>query len=185
MNVAILGGRFDPPHAFHFWTCQQVLENVSGIDQVWYLPDWQNAFKEIVANSGDRLAMLKFMETGRIRISDLAITMQTTFTVSVVSELVKNTGNKYYWIVGSDILSEFTKWRDYLKLTRLINFLVIPRKDYPIKIMPQGFIKVNGNLMLSNVSSSIIRERIKQGKTISGLVFKEVEEYIRQKNLYK
>src|SRR5262249_19548867 len=122
---------------------------------------------------------------GRIRISNMAISMEETYTVSVVSELSKNTNNKYYWIVGSDILGEFTKWRDYLKLTRLIKFLVIPRKDYPIKIMPPGFIRVEGNLMISNVSSTIIRERVRQGKTISGLVFREVEDYIRRNNLYK
>ena len=68
MNIAILGGRFDPPHIFHFWTAQQVLENEKGIDQVWYLPDYQNAFKPIIASGTDRLMMLKFMETGRIKI---------------------------------------------------------------------------------------------------------------------
>ena len=109
----------------------------------------------------------------------------TTYTVSVVQELIKDTNNKYYWIVGSDILNEFSKWRDFQKLSRLINFLVIPRKDFPIRSLPSGFKRVEGNLMLSNVSSSIIRERIKQGRTIAGLVFSEVEAYIRKNNLYK
>lgn len=185
MNIAILGGRFDPPHIWHYWTAQQVLENVHGIDQVWYLPDYQNAFKPIIATSADRMEMLKSMETGRIRISSTAINIQSVYTVTTVNELIKDIKNKYYWIVGSDILNEFSKWRDYQKLSRLINFLVMPRKDFPIKSLPSGFSRIEGNIMLSNVSSTIIRERITRGQTIAGLVFPGVENYIRQKNLYK
>lgn len=186
MNIAILGGRFDPPHIWHFWTAQQVLENVSGIDQVWLMPDYQNAFKPIVASVRDRIEMLRFMETGRIKFSTIAINNETiTYTVSVVQELIKDVDNRYLWIVGSDVSGEFTRWRDYQKLTRMISFLVIPRKDYPIKNLPPGFKRVEGNLLLSNVSSTLIRERIKNGKTIAGLVFPEVEEYIRRRNLYK
>ncbi|OGG00805.1 nicotinate (nicotinamide) nucleotide adenylyltransferase [Candidatus Gottesmanbacteria bacterium RBG_16_38_7b] len=186
MNIAILGGRFDPPHIWHYWTAQQVLENTKGIDQVWYMPDYQNYFKNIVASADDRLEMLKSMETGRIRISLIGIVQPTiTYTVSIVSELIKNTADRFFWIVGSDILNEFSRWRDYQKLSRLISFLVFPRKDFPIKHLPAGFIRIEGNLMLSNVSSTIVRDRVRKGLTIAGLVFPEVEEYIRRKNLYK
>lgn len=186
MNIAILGGRFDPPHIWHFWTAQQILENVKGIDQVWLLPDYSNAFKPIIALPSDRIEMLHYLETGRIKLSTIAIAREiTTYTVDIVRELMKDQYNKYFWVVGSDITAEFTRWRDYQKLSKLISFLVIPRKDYPIKNLPPGFIRVEGNLMLSNVSSTLIRERVRQGKTISGLVFPEVEEYIRRRNLYK
>jgi nicotinate-nucleotide adenylyltransferase len=186
MNIAVLGGRFDPPHIWHFWTAQQILENVKGIDQVWLMPDYSNAFKQIVAMPSDRIEMLHYLETGRIKLSTIAIAKETvTYTVNIVSELIKDPHNKYFWVVGSDVTSEFTRWRDYQKLARLIRFLVFPRKDYPIKSLPSGFQRVEGNVMLSNVSSTIIRERVRRGLTISGLVFPEVEEYIRRRNLYK
>lgn len=186
MNIAILGGRFDPPHLWHFWTAQQVLENVRGIDQVWYLPDYMNAFRPIIADVHDRIAMLHYLETGRLRLSTIAAAKATTtYTVEIVSELVKDPNNRYYWIVGSDITAEFSRWRDYQKLSRLIQFLVFPRKDYPIKNLPSGFHRIEGNLMLSNISSSLVRDRVKRGLTISGLVFPEIEEYIKSKNLYK
>src|SRR3990167_9037144 len=103
MNIAILGGRFDPPHIWHFWTAQQVLENVRGIDQVWYLPDYQNAFKPIVASANDRFAMLNPMQTGRIRVSQIGFDIHSMYTVSIVNELIRKNSNKYFWIVGSDI----------------------------------------------------------------------------------
>jgi len=186
MNIAILGGRFDPPHIWHFWTSQQIMENVRGIDQVWLLPDYTNAFKPIVASPSDRIEMLHFLETGRIRLSTIAASKETTtYTVSVVQELVRDNQNRYFWVVGSDVVSEFSRWRDYQKLSRLIQFLVIPRIDYPIKGLPSNFHKVEGNLMMSNVSSTLIRERVKRGLPITGLVFPEVEAYIKSKNLYR
>lgn len=186
MNIAILGGRFDPPHIWHYWSAQQILENVKGMDQVWFLPDYANAFKPIVAVAFDRVEMLHFLETGRLKLSTIAIAKETTtYTVAIVSELVKDPYNHYFWVVGSDVTAEFTRWRDYQKLSRMIQFLVIPRKDYPIKNLPPGFGRVEGNLLLSNVSSTVIRDRVKAGLTISGLVFPEVEDYIRRRNLYK
>jgi nicotinate-nucleotide adenylyltransferase len=186
MNIAILGGSFDPPHIWHFWTAQQVLENAKEIDQVWLLPDYSNAFKQVIAEASDRLEMLKFFEAGRIKVSSVAVSRSSTaYTVEIVQELLRDDTNRYFWIVGSDILYEFSRWREYQKLTRLIKFLVIPRKDYPIKNLPAGFIRVEGNLMLSNVSSTLIRERIRKGLPIKGLVFPEVEEYIKEHNLYK
>lgn len=186
MNIAILGGRFDPPHTWHFWVAQQVLENVKGIDQVWFMPDYSNAFKPIIAPTADRIQMLHFLETGRIRLSTIAIAREvTTYVVQMVQELVKDPHNHYYWVVGSDITAGFSKWRDYLKLSRLIKFLVFPRKDYTTRTLPPGFHRVEGSLLLSNISSSLVRDRVKKNLPITGLVFPEVEEYIRKRNLYK
>lgn len=186
MNIAVLGGCFDPPHAWHYWTAQQTLELVSNIDQVWFAPDYTNAFKQVFASSVDRISMLRFLETPRIKVSEIATSKATTtYTIQVVQELISDTKNKYYWIVGSDSLNEFTRWRDYQKLSRMIQFLVFPRKDYPIRSLPPGFSKIEGNLLLSNISSSLIRERIKTNKPIKGLVLAEVEEYIKKRNLYK
>lgn len=186
MKIAILGGSFDPPHIWHFWTAQQILENISEINQVWYMPDYQNAFRKIEAGVKDRLEMLKLMETGRILTSAIGISREEiTYTVTIVKELVKDSSNHFLWIVGSDILAEFSRWREYQKLIKQIDFLVFPRKDYPIKKLPAGFSIVPGNIMFSNISSTIIRERVRQGKTIAGLVFPKVENYIKKHNLYK
>lgn len=186
MNIAILGGRFDPPHVWHFLVAQQILENISTIDQVWLLPDYRNALKPITALPSDRVEMLHFLETGRIKLSTIAIAKETiTYTVEIAAQLKKDQNNKYYWIIGADTTAEISRWRDYRKLTRMIEFLVFPRKDFPIKSLPQGFSKAPGELLLSNVSSTIIRQRVREGLSITGLVFPEVEDYIRRRNLYK
>lgn len=186
MNIAILGGRFDPPHLWHFWTAQQVLESIPEMDEVWLLPDYTNALKPIHATPEERFEMLRFMETGRIKTSTLAIGKATvTYTIDIVKQLTQSIEKKFFWIVGSDALSEFSRWREYHKLSRMIHFLVFPRKDYPVRILPPNFRRIEGNLILSNLSSTLIRNRIKNGLTIDGLVFPEVREFILKKNLYR
>lgn len=186
MNIAILGGRFDPPHIWHFLCAQQVLENIVSIDQVWLLPDYMNAFKPITALPSDRIEMLHFLETGRIKLSTIAIAKENiTYTIEIVSLLKKDSNNNYFWIIGSDAIGEISRWRDYKKLSKMIQFLVFPRKDYPIKNLPGGFQKVPGNLLLSNISSTVIRDRVRHELSITGLAFPEVEDYIRRRNLYK
>lgn len=186
MTIALLGGRFDPPHIWHFWVARQVLENVSGIDQVWLMPDCQNAFKKIETSFADRIDMLSFMENNRIKLSTEGIARKgITYTIDVVSQLIKRGANRYLWIVGSDSLAEFDRWKDYRQLKKLIKFLVFPRRDYPIVSMPNGFQLVSGNLMTSNISSTSIRQRVKDGLSITGLVFPEVEGYIKENGLYK
>lgn len=186
MHIAVLGGRFDPPHLWHFWVAQQVLELGSNIDEVWLMPDYANALKPIIASPDERVDMLNFLETGRIKVSTIGLSKASvTYTINIAKELKQKIENTYYWIIGSDSLSELSRWREYHKLAGTIKFLVFPRKDYPIRLLPPGFKKVEGDMMLSNVSSSRIRERIRQGKTIDGLVFPEVRHYIKKNNLYK
>lgn len=186
MNIAILGGRFDPPHIWHFWTAQQILENVKELDEVWLMPDYANSLKPIIASPEDRIEMVKCMETGRIKLSTFAVgKTTTTYTIDIVKELTQSIENKFFWVVGSDAIGEFSRWREYQKLSKMIKFLVFPRKDFPIRLLPGGFRRVEGNLLLSNISSSFIRERVRQGLTIDGLVFPEVRDYIKKHNLYR
>ncbi len=186
MNIAILGGKFDPPHVWHFLAAQQVLDYKKELDQVWLMPDFTNAFKPIEAIPSDRIEMLHFLETGRIKLSTIAIAKEeTTYTINIIRELEKDKNNNYYWIVGSDVIAEITRWRDYQKLARIIKFIVFPRKDHPIKNLPDGFVQLNGDLLVSNISSTMIKKRVKDNLSITGLVFPEVEDYIRRRNLYK
>lgn len=186
MNIAILGGKFDPPHIWHFLTAQQVLDYKKELDQVWLMPDFTNAFKSIEAIPSDRIEMLHFLETGRIKLSTIAIAKEeTTYTINIIRELEKDKNNNYYWIVGSDVIAEITRWRDYQKLARIIKFIVFPRKDFPIKSLPSGFFQLDGDLLVSNISSTMIKQRVKNNLSITGLVFPEVEDYIRRRNLYK
>ncbi|MBI2029006.1 nicotinate (nicotinamide) nucleotide adenylyltransferase [Candidatus Gottesmanbacteria bacterium] len=188
MNIAILGGRFDPPHLGHLWVARQVLERGPEISEVWFMPTYIHPWKVSEADSRDRLFMLKSFEDVKIKVSSLEVEKGgTSYTVETVDLLKQgNPNDKFYWIVGSDAISDFSKWRSAQKLALKIPFLVFPRSGYPVKLLPVGMKLINGdNLIQTNLSSSFIRERIKMNLSINGFVSSEVEEFIKRKNLYK
>lgn len=187
MNIAILGGRFDPPHWGHFWIARQVLEKGPGISEVWLLPVHTHAWKPAIAEPADRLHMVKLLETDKIKVSEIEIERAgISYTIETIKYLKENfPRDKFYWIVGSDALADFFRWRQSAKLAQQIPFLVFPRSGYPIKILPFGMQKINeAEIIQTNLSSTHVRERLRNKLSIYGLVPSPVEYYINQKKLY-
>lgn len=188
MNIAILGGRFDPPHFGHLWVARQVLERGPEINEVWLMPTYNHPWKKSYADSKDRLHMLKHFEDEKIKTSSLEVEKGgTSYTIETVDLLkTQNPNTTFYWVVGSDAISDFSKWRASQKLALHIPFLVFPRSGYPVKLVPVGMKLINGeDLVQTNLSSTHIRQRVKENKTIKGFVHPEVEAFIKQRNLYK
>jgi len=185
MNIGLFGGRFDPPHNGHVQIAREILKRQLA-DEVWFIPANTHPWRSMVASASDRLAMTKLLEEERIKISDIEIKRGgETYTIDTIKELLmRKTNIKYFWILGSDQLQDFDRWKEYKKLQQLIRFLVFPRKGYMHKELPENFILIN-NYVATDISSSKIRNRIKKGLPISNFAPKEVEAYIREKGLYK
>lgn len=188
MKVAVLGGSFDPPHIGHYFVTRQIIELRMDIDKILLMPAFKHQWKPIQASVKDRMRMLQCLETEKIEISDIEIKRQgVSYTIDTVKQIKKTTSAFIYWIVGSDILSEFDRWEKTDELLNLTTFLVFPRDPYHLsEKVPQGFEVVEDkHLITTNISSTVVRERIKIGKSIKYLVPREVEEYIVEQKLYK
>lgn len=165
LKIAIFGGSFDPPHLGHCQLVSQVL--ASGVvDEIWLMPAFISPLKNSVAPAADRLAMCRFLEREKIKVSDLEIKRGgKSYTLVTTGELKKRFKTyKFYWLIGTDLLGQLDKWYKFQELLKEIEFLVFPRKI--------------------NISSSKIRERVKKGQSVADLVPKEAEEYIRKHKLY-
>ncbi len=187
MNIAILGGRFDPPHLGHYWVARQILERGPQVSEVWFVPVNIHAWKKAVVESRQRLEMVRFFEEERLKISSIEIERPgISYTIDTIKYLKENyKQDNFFWIVGSDALADFSNWRQSQKLAVSAPFIVFPRGGYPIKMLPLGMKKINGEgIIETNLSSTHIRERIKRGLPIKGMVTPEVEKYIREKKLY-
>ena len=188
MKIGILGGSFDPPHLGHYFVIKQVLEIREDIDKILLVPAFQHQWKPIQASAKDRLAMLQSLVNEKVEISDIELQRQgVSYTVDTVREVKNKTNADIFWIVGSDILSEFHRWEKTEELLNLATFLVFPRDPHLIpETIPAGFeIIRNKDLITTSVSSTVIRQRVKEGESISYLVPKEIEEYITKHNLYQ
>jgi nicotinate-nucleotide adenylyltransferase len=187
MKIAILGGRFDPPHIGHFLVAQQVLDFRKDIDKVLLVPAFQHQWKSIVASPKDRLEMLKSFASSRIEISDVEIKRGgVSYSIDTIRTVKTETGAEIFWIVGSDILAEFHRWEKTDDLLKIATFLIFPRDPHALpKVIPQGFEVIRSEkLLTTNFSSTLIRERVRMGKSIKNLVPENVEKYIKEHKLY-
>lgn len=187
MKIAILGGRFDPPHLGHLQIARQVLEFQPDIDKIIFIPVFKHHWSPIEASPKDRVTMLKSFLPPKMEVSDVEIKRRgISYTIDTIKEIKRQTKAEIYWIIGSDILSEFNKWKNSNELIKLAKFLVFPRPGHTLpKKLPVGFKKIDSaNLLLSDISSTKIRKMIKNKKSIRNLVPEEVEKYIIEHKLY-
>ena len=187
MKIAVLGGRFDPIHVGHLLIARQVLEFDPSIDKVLFVPAYEHHWKPIQASPEDRIAMITSLLEDKMEVSDIEIKRKgVSYSIDTIKALKEETGAEIVWVVGSDIVREFDKWKDSELLVKEASFLVFPRDPYKLpKDLPNGFKLVQSStLQVANFSSTVIRERIKMGKTIKYLVSEKVEDYIKENNLY-
>jgi nicotinate-nucleotide adenylyltransferase len=188
MNIAVLGGRFDPPHVGHLQVAKSLLIARPDIDEVWLTPANTHPWRPIHASAQDRLAMVKLMETNNIKACDIDVVRGgETYSIDTVRQLLQeNRNNRYFWVCGIDQLKDFYRWKEYDELHRLIEFLVFPRKGFDEKTnLPPRFTLIKENFISNDISSSSIREKVRKGESISGLVIPAVENYIKEHHLYE
>lgn len=185
MNIGLLGGTFNPPHLGHLWIASQILD-FTDCDQIWFLPGFQHTFQKPMAPVEHRLAMTQLVipADAGIHVSTLEIDNKLDGnTIHLLPFLPQE--HSYRFIIGSDQLPTFHLWGDWEELVKKLPFLVFPRYGYPNEPLYDGMTMVNdASLIVSNISSTKIRNRIKQNVSIRQFVPPPVEEYIKEKGLY-
>jgi nicotinate-nucleotide adenylyltransferase len=92
----------------------------------------------------------------------------------------------YHFVIGSDQLPTFHLWGEWQQLLKEIPFFVFPRLGYPNDPLYEGMTMINdSSLVVSNISSTKIRDRVRRGLSIEPFVPPGVGEYIRTHNLYQ
>lgn len=199
MKIAILGGSFDPPHFGHFLVAEQVKKFLN-LDEVWLMPCYSHPFHKKMSSAKHRLTMTKFLENENIKASDFELKQKKmSFTFNTLHLLIKQfPQNKFYWIIGSEQLENFHKWKNWQEIVKNNNLIIFPReisikkleleikKYLKLKKIPKNIIVLNSNqLKLSNISSTKVRNAVKNDQSIKDFVPKEIEEYILKHKLYK
>ena len=186
MHIGILGGSFNPPHIGHLLVAQQVLDFTS-LEKIFLLPAYSHTFDKPLAPVHDRLAMTQLLNLPNTIVSTLEIDHQLNGDTINLLPLLKEKYPKdsFSFIMGSDQLPNFTKWGQWETLLKQIPFLVVPRAGYSMKPLYSGMAPLEHPLFITtNISSSMVRLRIKQRLSIGHLVTDEVKKYISQNNLY-
>ncbi len=190
-NIGLYGGSFNPPHSGHLILAETVRE-YAGLDTVFFIPSDIPPHKqrEHLAPGKERLAMVERAIAGNRHFQSSDIEIQkggTSYTIATVDEFQKRfPGSALNLIIGIDNLIDFKSWKSQEELLEKTTLLVFDRPGFRREDVPHDLLKVVKFIPapLIGISSSDIRLRIKNGKSIKYYVPKEVEEYIRVRKLY-
>ena len=186
MKIGILGGTFNPPHIGHIVLAKEIHEKL-GLDKILLIPTNIPPHKEDEGVSADvRLHMLKLAAKDQeaFEISDIELKRGgVSYTIDTVHQLKQiYPQDELYLIVGSDLANDFSSWKDFDQLSNLVKIVVAQRDSAPLK-RKNNFIVIN--ITQVDTCSSDIRELIKEGKSIKGLVSNGVADYIEKNELYR
>ena len=193
MKTCIFGGTFDPPHIGHLLIAQTIIES-ENFERLIFVPANISPAKKgkIISSTKKRLDMLNMALIGNdnFEISDFEINKgDISYTIDTLTEFSenRNLAKKYlYFLMGSDTLREFHKWKDPKKIINLCNIIVAIRPGFTPSDIPQWILdEVHfANIPQFEISSTNIRARWRDGKTIRYMVPKDVWKYINKNGLY-
>jgi|SRR3989344_2824477 len=187
MRIGILGGSFDPPHFGHLLVARQAKE-VLNLDQIWLMPYFMHSWDSISSSAKHRFNMTKLIEETGISACDEEIKYKRkSYTIETIRRLKIKYPHTFFWIIGSDVLTDFKKWKEHDNLIKEIKFIVVSRNGYRLPSKPpKGFQLVSSpQFIANNISSLIIRNRVRKNLSVNNLVSKLVLSYIQKYNLYK
>lgn len=195
-KIGIFGGTFNPVHTAHLIVAENVREQLH-LDKILFIPAANPPHK----NPGELIDCAV-----RIKMAEIAVSGNAYFEVSGIEFELSKTSKSYtvntlialsrqyrakqaefYLILGIDQLIDLHTWKDPGKLFELSEVIVINRSGFLAKQVQNDFREKVTFLTVPDIdiSSTEIRHRVKENKSIKYLVPCEVEEFIIQNKLYK
>lgn len=197
-KYGIFGGSFNPIHYGHLMICEYIKEEM-GLDKVIFIPTGNPPHKELELSAEDRYEMVRLAISPNpdFEISDIETTrVEKSYTVDTIRELKKiYKEEKLYFLIGLDSLFQLKTWMKIGDLSQEIEFVVALRPGYldreevnkEIDFLRENFgTKINLiKTPLYEISSTDLRDRIREGKSLRYLIPKKVLDYIEESGFYK
>ncbi len=194
-DVALFGGSFNPPHICHALASLWVLQT-QAVDEIWWVPTYQHAFDKQLVDFHHRVEMCQqsIADVQRTRLStierDLGGESRTIDTVRALRK--RHPSTRFWLVIGTDILDEFTEWKDWRTLLDEVPLIVVGRRGYDEE-RQQLFEAdrdledaVKWNLELPDISSTDVRQGLIDGQydAVSAWIARPVLDYIAEHRLY-
>ncbi len=210
MRVGIFGGTFDPVHMGHLRASEEIREAYS-LDRIYFIPAHIPPHKRSreITDPELRLTMLKHAIRGNnfLRASEMEIRNGgVSYSINTIKTFERRF-KKVYFVIGIDAFSEIHTWHLYREIFNHTNFIVMGRprsknrRDnglFPADV-GKDIRKINGHtfehvsrhriymesVTQLDISSTKIRDAVRDGRSIKYLVPQSVEKFILERGLYK
>lgn len=196
MKIGLFGGTFDPIHIGHMILMENVINNLD-LDKIYVLPNSNPPHKlenkKTALNL--RLKMVKeaIKDNPKLEINDYDYRdNEIHYTFETINYFKKSYPNdEFFFIMGEDSFLDIEKWKNYKEILKenLIIFKRYSNKNFSLISKINQVRKYNKNIYLIDnialdISSTLIRNLVKENKSIRYLVNDEVINIIKEEKLY-
>ena len=200
MRIGIFGGSFDPVHYGHLILAENCREQAA-LDQVWFVPSAIAPHKRDGATLTDRqrTELIKLAVGGHdaFIVSDLELQRGgVSYTVDTLTEIHdQHPDDELFILIGADSLHQLDTWREPARICELAIPLVVGRPgakpvdpDSLSRFVDEDRLKAIKRYQIESqlidISSTDIRRRVSEGRSIRYLTPRAVEKYIETQKLY-
>jgi len=194
MRIALFGGTFDPIHYGHL-ICAEEVREAFAFERIWFVPAFRPPHKPddpLRASPEDRYEMVCAAVEGNPAFAVSRSELDRggpSYAVDTVREFREKHGNsaEIHWILGLDALAEIETWREWRTLLQLCRLIAVSRPGYaplPLSEPLRGRVEFL-TITEVGISSSRLREAIRNGKSIRYRTPPAVIEYIERHQLYR
>ncbi len=190
MRIGILGGAFDPIHVGHLALAEAVVQTLK-LNRLYFVPSFVSplaAKEKCNAPASLRLEMVRVATCGdkRFYVSDIEIKRKgMSYTIDTIREFRKEfpPPHELFFVAGADWAKSLESWKDADAIFSLCQFTVATRPGYqeldlPKRVKPLRF-------QALDISSTQIRQMIREGKHVDAWMPKPVLKMIERKHLYQ
>ncbi|MDO5715833.1 MAG: nicotinate-nucleotide adenylyltransferase [Tissierellia bacterium] len=195
-RVGIFGGTFNPIHFGHLMISEYLREECD-LEEVLFVPTGNPPHKNTTVNAMERYHMVKIAtaDNPNFKVLDVETHRRgNSYTVDTIREIKKFEPRDLYFLIGLDTLFELKTWKKIDLLAKEITFIVALRPDYinhgQIR-QEKKFLRNHFGLNLEiiptplyEISSTELRRRLQEGKSVKYLIPDPVISYIEEKKLY-
>lgn len=188
MRIGIFGGTFNPIHFGHLVLAEQAYEKLK-LSKVIFIPSFHPPHKNSqgIVSAFHRYNMVRLAIQGnrRFEVSDMEIKRRgCSYLVDTLREFKKIYPKvELFFISGSDVSVQIAKWKSIEEILSLSKFVLAKRPGYRLKKYSRHIFMIS--ITELDISSSIIRQKIRLGRSIRYLMPMRVYKYIKDKGLYR
>lgn len=199
MRIGIYGGTFDPIHYAHLILAEQCREQCR-LDEVWFVPAAQPPHKmsSPISDAKLRCEMVEFAIAGNSKFRLSRIELERTgpsFTFETLEQIQsEDPTRELFLLIGADSVRDLPHWKNPQRILELATIVAVNRGDGPdpdtsplaaVCGLQTELKTVTVRMPGLDFSSTDLRQRIREGRSVRYLLPRAVEAYIAQHQLYK
>ncbi|MFK4180181.1 nicotinate (nicotinamide) nucleotide adenylyltransferase [Staphylococcus cohnii] len=186
-KIVLYGGQFNPIHTAHMVVASEV-NHVIKPDLFYFIPSYMSPLKahDDYLDAKYRIDMIHCaineLGFGSVYLDEVERKGQSYTYITIKHILEKHPNAKLFFVIGTDQYIQLEKWYAIENLKSMVTFVIVNRGKAKQEV-PNNMIAIN--IPRIDISSTLIRERVKQHNNIQTLVPQSVEKYIREEGLYE